>query len=175
MPSVIVSRSDLFPPGTSAGIYPGTSKPPGGVGPPGAPAIASATVAAGGTLTVTDAGILQGVGYQAYAQVGGENRYVRVRSSLDVTDTGKAVGTGDTASGSASLANVTATSGAFAIGQRVTGPGIPPGTYLIAGSGASWTMSDKATATASTVALEGHGRDRWRAKVMQRRAAIGTS
>lgn len=195
MPSVVVSRSDLFPPGTTVGIYPAGSQPPTGVGPPGAAAIASAAVAAGGTLTVTNAGILQGVTYVAYAQVGGVDRYVQVRSSLDISGLASTVGTGDTTSGSTALANVAASSGAFAIGQRISGPGIPAGTYLVAGSGASWTMSDKATATATGVALEGNiaypaavpsnlgsgaqarpvAATRWRAKVMQRRAISGTS
>jgi hypothetical protein len=195
MPSVIVSRSDLFPVGTTVGIYPGTSRPPDGDGPPGSAVIASAAVAAGGSLTVTNAGILQGVDYVAYAKIGNEHRYVKVRSSLDISGLAGTVGTGDTTSGSAALANVSASSGAFAIGQRIEGPGIPAGTFLIAGSGASWTMSAKATASASGVALGGHGaypaavpanlgsgalarpvaQTKWQAKVMQRRSILGTS
>lgn len=175
MATVSVARSDLFPPTTTVGIYPPGSDRRYYDGPPTAAVIASAAVDAAGLLTVTDAGIVAGKTYVAYASVGGQHRSVTVRSTLDKFDTGRATGTGDTTNGSASLANVSATTGAFVIGQRITGPGIPPGTYLVAGSGASWTMSGKATATASTVALEGHGTYRWRAKVMQRRAAIGTS
>lgn len=196
MATVTLRRSDIFPVGTSVGIYPAASQrrgqnPPG---PPTAAAIASATVDAAGLLTVTNAGILSYTQYVAYALVSGEHRYANLRSTLDIYDTGRATGTGDTTNTSAALANVSAATGAFAIGQRVSGPGIPPGTFLIAGSGASWTMSDKATASA-TVSIEGHGASpaiaggpggigaqlqpvgvtRWRAQVMQRRAAIGTS
>jgi len=195
MATVTVNRSDLFPVGTSVGIYPPGSGRTYYDGPPTAAVIQSATVDAAGLLTVTDAGIVAGKTYVAYAAVGGQHRQVSARSTLDKAITARATGTGDTTSGSAALANVSATTGAFAVGQRITGPGIPPGTYLIAGSGAAWTMSDKATASASTVALEGHGAaapvaggaggvgstlqplniTNWRAKVMQRRSIAGTS
>jgi hypothetical protein len=159
---------------------------------PGAAAIASAAVAANGTLTVTDAGILSYTRYVAAANVGGTWVYARCRSTLDAFDYGRALGTGDTVSGSAALANVVATSGAFAIGQRISGPGIPGGTFLRAGSGASWTMTAAATATGTTVALEGNGaqvpaanlgatavpsrvRTGWQAQLAQRRSIAGTS
>lgn len=48
---------------------------------------ASAAVDAAGLLTVTNAGILQGIDYVAYALVGGVHRYVRCRSTLDVGGT----------------------------------------------------------------------------------------
>jgi hypothetical protein len=91
---------------------------------------------------------------------------------------------------------VTATTGAFAVGQRITGPGIPPGTFLIDNpSAGTFTMSDKATATATGVALVAYGASppavpsdsgvgakavpvatsKWRAKVLQRRNLAGTS
>lgn len=198
MPTVTLRRSDLFPIGQSVGIYPAGAQrlgqtPPG---PPTAAAIASATVDAAGLLTVTDAGILSYTPYVAAAQVSGEWRYARVRSTLDTFDGGVATFTADTASGAATLLNVSVSVGAVAIGQRVEGVGIPPGTYIISGSGASWVMSDKATATATGVTLRGHGASpsvtgggqgvgatpqpptqstRWRARVMQRRATAGTS
>lgn len=193
MPTVTLARSDLFPVGTSVGIFPAGAKQVGG--PPTAAAIASGTVDAAGNLSVTNAGLLSYTPYVAYAAVGGEHRYAHLRSTLDFTDTARGVGTGDTASGQFTLLNVAAASGAFAIGQRITGPGIPPGTFLQSGSGASWVMTDKATATGSGVAIEGHGASpavaggpggigaslvtlnitRWKARVAQRRSAAGTS
>jgi hypothetical protein len=159
---------------------------------PGAAAIASAAVAANGTLTVTDAGILSYTRYVAASNVGGTWVYARCRSTLDAFDYGRALGTGDTVSGSPALANVVATSGAFAVGQRISGPGIPGGTFLRAGSGAAWTMTAAATATGTTVALEGNGaqvpaanlgatvipsriRTGWQAQLAQRRSIAGTS
>jgi hypothetical protein len=143
MATVTIARSDLFPVGTTVGIYPAGAFPPANQVPsaPGAAAIASAAVAANGTLTVTDAGILSYTRYVAAANVGGTWVYARCRSTLDAFDYGRALGTGDTVSGSTALANVVATSGAFAVGQRISGPGIPGGTFLRAGSGASWTMT----------------------------------
>jgi hypothetical protein len=190
MASVTLNRPDLYPAGTTVGVYPAGAKQSGQA--PGAAVIATGVTDSAGALSVTNAGILSGTQYVCWASVGGENRYAFVRSTLDTFDTGRATGTGNTTSGSAALASVTATTGAFAIGQRIVGPGIPPGTFLIAGSGASWTMSDKATATASGVALEGHGArvpaavlgatavpsrqaTGWRAQLLQRRSITGTS
>lgn len=194
MATVTIARSDLFPVGTTVGIYPAGAFPPANQVPsaPGAAAIASAAVAANGTLTVTDAGILSYTRYVAAANVGGTWVYARCRSTLDAFDYGRALGTGDTVSGSTALANVVATSGAFAVGQRISGPGIPGGTFLRAGSGAAWTMTAAATATGTTVALEGNGaqvptanlgatvipsriRTGWQAQLAQRRSIAGTS
>jgi hypothetical protein len=86
-------------------------------------------------LTVTNAGIVQGADYVASAQVGGIWRYVKLRSTLDVTDTGSAAGTGTTTSGSAVVTSPVATTGAYAVGQRISTVAagvIPPGTYIAA-------------------------------------------
>lgn len=194
MPTVtLTGRSDLFPVGTTVGIYAGNSQRPA-PGPPTSPAIATGVVDAAGNLSVTNAGILQGVRYSAYANVGGIDVSTQVRSTLDVSDTGKGIGTA-TLNSTTALTLVSATVGAFAIGQRITGPGIPAGTYLIAGSGANWTMSAAATASGAGVAIQAEGASpavvppdkgvgalavpvpvtTWRAKVAQRRAIIGTS
>jgi hypothetical protein len=194
MATITLARSDLFPVGTVVGIYPDGSMPPGtqASSAPGAASIATGTVAADGTLTVTNASVASYTRYLAAASVASVWNYCRVRSTLDVFDYGRAVGTGDTVSGSAALANVVATTGAFAVGQRISGPGIPGGTFLIAGSGAAWTMSATATATGTTVALEGNGaqvpaanlgataipsrvRTGWAAQLRQRRQIAGTS
>lgn len=189
MATVTLARSDVFPVGTTVGIYPGNSINPGLA--PGSALIASAAVDAAGLLTVTNAGILSLTPYIAAAQVNGTWQSLRVRSTLDVFDYGRATGTATTTNASAALTSVSAATGAFAIGQRVVGPGIPGGTFLIAGSGNAWTMSDKATASA-TVSIEGHGAQagaavlgatvvpsriatKWRAQLMQRRATAGTS
>jgi hypothetical protein len=159
MATVTLRRSDLFPVGTTVGIYPAQSQrggQPGG-GPPTSAAIASAAVDAAGLLTVTNAGILSYTDYVAYAQVSGEHRYARLRSTLDFTTTGRRWGRGTRRAAARRSRASVASAGAFAIGQRITGPGIPPGTYLISGSGGSWTMSDKATATATGVALAAEG------------------
>lgn len=194
MATITLARSDLFPVGTVVGVYPDGSMPPGtqAVSAPTAASITTGTVAADGTLAITNAGVLQYTRYVLAALVSGTWNYCRARSTLDVFDYGRAVGTGDTTSGSAALANVVATTGAVAIGQRISGPGIPGGTFLIAGSGAAWTMSATATASAVGAALEGNGaqlaaanlgatpvpsriRTGWQAQLRQRRSIAGTS
>lgn len=99
MATVTLRRSDLFPVGTTVGIYPAAAHRPGIVppGPPTSAAIASAAVDAAGLLTVTDAGIAAYTPYVA-AAVGGDGtwQYARCRSTLDVTGAGntfKQVGT----------------------------------------------------------------------------------
>jgi len=199
MATVTLRRSDTFPVGTTVGIYPAQSWRRGQVpqGPPTAAVIASAAVDAAGLLTVTDANILQYTSYVAAAQVSGEWRFLMCRSTLDTFDGGVATFTADTASGVNTLLNVSASVGAVAIGQRVEGVGIPPGTFIQSGSGASWVMTDKATANGTGVTLRGHGArpsiagggigaigatptpqrqsTRWSAQVRQRRATAGTS
>src|SRR6266498_920311 len=81
--------------GATVGVYDGASIPPGADGPPKAAVIASAASAADGTFTITDAGILVGKSY--VLAVAGAARYVRARSTLDKSDTGKGAGTGTTA------------------------------------------------------------------------------
>jgi hypothetical protein len=83
MATVTLNRSDLFPVGTSVGIYPGNSRPQAKDGPPTSAVIASGTVDAAGALSVTNAGILSYQTYQAYALVNGEHRFARLRSTLD--------------------------------------------------------------------------------------------
>jgi hypothetical protein len=46
-----------------------------------------------------------------------------------------------------STALTTSAATGLAIGQMITGPGIPANTYLVAGAGTAWTMSKQATAT----------------------------
>lgn len=94
MATVTLRRSDLFPVGTSVGIYPAASKQAGA--PPGSSVIASGTVDAAGELSVTNGGILQYKDYVAYALVSSEHRYAFLRSTLDSTAAGhtwKKVGT----------------------------------------------------------------------------------
>jgi hypothetical protein len=198
MPTVSISRSDLYPVGTTVGIYPAGAQRVGQTpsGPPTAAVIATGVVDAAGNLSVTNAGILSYTQYVAYALVNGEHRYARLRSTLDTYDYGVATFTADTSSGANTLLSVSVSVGAVAIGQRVEGVGIPPGTYIVSGSGASWVMSDKATATATGVTLRAYGASpsvtgggqgvgatpqpptqstRWAARVRQRRATAGTS
>lgn len=189
MPTITFSRADIFGPSTSVAVYPAAAARDGA--PPIGSSIASASTDSAGAFTITNAGILQGVPYAAYALINGEHRYLRVRSTLDVTDRGVAVGTA-TLNGTTALTSVVASSGAFAIGQRISGAGIPPGTRLFSGSGANWTMTGAATASGAGVAIAADGArapvvvlgaaptpqtisTTWQAKVRQRRAAAGTS
>jgi hypothetical protein len=76
----VLKRNDLFPVGTSCGIWPAAA-PKEDAPPAGPAAIASATVDAAGILTVTNAGIVDQTPYVAYALVGGQHRYLRVRTA----------------------------------------------------------------------------------------------
>lgn len=172
MATLTCSRSDVFPPTATVTVHPLGAKRDGQA--PCGAAVASGTVDAAGALSITDSDIVSGTTFELYSLVGTEHRYLRARSTLDIFDTGSAVGTGDTNSTTA-LANVSASAGAFAIGQRITGPGIPAGTFLVSGSGASWVMSAAATATASSVALKADGAMVWKARLRRRRAALGTA
>lgn len=190
VPTVTLNRPDLYPASTSVGIYPAGAQVSGQ--PPGAAAIASGTTDSAGALSVTNAGLLSLTQYVAYALVNGEHRYARLRSTLDVMDYGRTVGTCTTSSGSASISSFSATSGAMAVGQRVVCANFPAGVYVVSGSGTAWVLSDKATASGTGVAIEGHGAQaaavnlgatavpqtqstKWAAKVRQRRAIAGTS
>jgi hypothetical protein len=174
--------------GTTVGVYPADSQTPNA---PGAAAIATGVVAADGSLSITNAGILSGTTYLCAAQVGGVWQAARARSTLDTFDAGTATGTATTVSGSPNLSSVSASTGAFAVGQIITGPGIPPQTRLFSGSGASWVMTAAATASA-TVAVVAYGArvpvavlgltvnpqtpsTGWAARLRQRRATAGTS
>lgn len=189
MPTLTIARSDLWPVGTTVGVYNGDSLSPAGA--PGGAAIATGTVDAAGSLSITNAAILAGTTYVCAASVNGTWQAARARSTLDTFDAGTAAGTATTSSGSPNLTSVSASSGAFAVGQIITGPGIPGETRLISGSGASWVMSAAATASA-TVAVVAYGArvpvavlgqtvgpqtqgTGWRARVSQRRVTAGTS
>jgi hypothetical protein len=189
MPTVTVSRSDLFPPATSVGVYARGSRLSGRV--PSGAAIASGTVSAAGVLTVTDPAILQGVDLVLYALVGGEHRYVSARSTLDVHQRAVASGTLNTANGSAALTAVSP-SGALAVGMRVTGPNIPAGRYVVSGSGTAYALNDGSGVTAATGMAFAADRavnpvpvlspsprpgfpSTWQAQVRQRRQLAGTS
>lgn len=92
----VANRSDVFPVGTSVSLFPRSSsrahevKPndptPGTPGPPWGTAIATATVAANGSLTFT--GAAANTEYIAYAQVGGVHRELRVSNRQYVPPSG---------------------------------------------------------------------------------------
>lgn len=181
MAGFVLKRSDIFPIGTSVGAYPASARLAGDrdAAPAAAAAVESQTVDAAGTATFV--ALAADTDYLFYALVGGQHRMTRGRTKTVTGPTsvqgaqGRAVGVATTTSGSAALTAVSATTGAFQVGQYVSGVGIPAGTYLIAGSGASWTMSAAATASGVGVAMEGHRAYSWRATVMRRRVAAGTS
>jgi len=68
---------------------------------------------------------------------------------------GPAKGTGATVVGSKNIANLTVTSGAFAVGQTITGPGIPAATTITEVQPKKLKISKEATATSLTAALTG--------------------
>lgn len=178
MANYTLNRADLFPAGTTVGAYPASSHRKGEGIPSGA-ATESQAVAAGGTASFV--ALVADTDYVFYAKVSGQDRFVKARVGKTATGAtsirgslGEAVGTCTTTSGSAALTVVTPTTGAFSIGQTITGAGIPAGTRLIAGSGASWTMSANATASASSVPITAYGGNTWAAKIKGRRVAIGT-
>jgi hypothetical protein len=171
--TVRAQRSDLFPPGTTVSVRPHGSKRDGGV--PAGAELASGTVDSTGLLEITDSDIVSYARFVLYASVGGEHRYCNVRSTLDIHDAGTFTATGDTTSGSTSVANASASAGSIQAGMRVTGSGIPAGTRIHSVSGATLTLTAAATATATGVTLLGDGAYAWRAKVRRRRAALGTA
>ncbi len=65
-------------------------------------------------------------------------------------------GHGDTQEGSTVVESPTATTGAFEVGQMVSGPGIPAGAVIVKAGVGFFTMSAKATATATGVPLSVH-------------------
>lgn len=174
MPTITVTRPDVFPASTSVGVYPPHSVPAGSDTAPGAAAIVSATVDAAGQFSATNAGIESGKTYILAASVGGSWRYLRARSTLDKFDAGTAVGTGDTTNNSVTVSNAAASSGTFQAGQIIAGPGIPAECRIKSISGGTITMDCKAIATATGVALSAYGAGAWRAQLRRRRVAIGT-
>lgn len=190
MATITCSRSDLFPPTTTVGVYPAESRADSAA--PRAAQITSGTVDAAGNLSITNAGILSYTSYVLYALVSSEHRYVRARSTLDISDLGRGIGTCTLSNGSATVSSVVVTSGALAVGQRFTAPGVPPGRYIISGSAGTWTLNDGQGVVAGVgVAFAADGASpavanlgatavpvsvsTWRAKVRQRRQIMGTA
>lgn len=160
MSRITLARSDLFPVGTVVSVFAGNCTPPDG-GAPAGTAITTGTVDAAGLLSIDHASILPYTSYTLHASVGGQHRWVRARSHLDVFDSGGGTGTGDTASnttvsnagislptgGGATTAVAatdlfTRTAHGFEAGQAVRftgltgGAGITPGkTYYVIASG----------------------------------------
>jgi hypothetical protein len=172
MANYVLKRSDLFPVGTTVGAYPNATPAAGHDGAPPGTATESQVVDAAGTATFTT--LTTDTPYVFSANVAGAWPKVRGRVGTPL-DSGRTVGTGDITNGAATVANAAATVGTWRVGQRITGTGIPVGTYIRNISGATLTMSNNATATTVGVALEGHRGLAWSAKVAQRRNAIGTS
>lgn len=172
MPTVRSLRSDVFPPGTTVSVRPYGSKVDGQA--PGGAELATGMVDSAGVLEITDSDIVSGTRFVLYAAVGGEHRYLNVRSTLDIHDAGTFTATGDTISGSTTVSNVSASVGSVQAGMRITGTGISAGTRVHSVSGATVTLTAAATATATGVTLRGDSAYVWRAKVRRRRAALGT-
>ena len=171
MATVTLSRSDVFPVGTSVGIYPAGAAAGAA---PGTAVIASGTVDAAGALSVTNAGIVSGRTYLAHAVINGENRSIAVRSTVDAHDYGTAVGTGNTTNGSASVTSLTTSSGTFVAGQTLVGVGIRPGTKILNVTGNVLTLDQTASANGTGVALQAADAQTWKAKLRRRRDALGT-
>lgn len=97
MATVTCARSDLWPPGTTVGVYPNGAVEAGGVsGSPRGTALSTGVVDAAGVLSVAHASILARTTYVLHASVNGEQRAARARSTTDVHGSSvryKAVGT----------------------------------------------------------------------------------
>jgi hypothetical protein len=174
MATVTLRRTDLWPVGTTVGIYPGGSVPADVTTHPTQLSLATAVIDAAGLLTVTDAAILSYTDYvAAAADAAGTWHYARCRSTLDIQERGIVTGTLDIDE-TAVATNAVATVGSFQIGQRLSGTGIRPGTLIQNVVGGTLALSQTASATATGVAVQGEGGLRWKATIMRRRAAIGT-
>jgi hypothetical protein len=173
--TITANRADVFPVGTSVGVYPPGAVSAGHDSAPGAAAIVSASVDAAGQFSATNAGIESGKTYVLAASVGGAWRYLRARSTLDKHDGGTATGTGNTSANSDQVTSLSTTTGTFVPGQFISGPGIPAQCRIKSISGSTITMDCKATATATGVALQAYGAGAWQAKVRRRKVALGTS
>jgi hypothetical protein len=129
--------------GQNVGAYPANSLPPTRDGAPAAAAIETVVADAAGAAThVTLSADVPYVLFQASPY-----RAVRARIADSVSDTGRAVATGTTTSGSASVTSVTPTAGTVLVGQRVAGPGIPPNTRIKSYSAGTAVLTNKATAS----------------------------
>lgn len=172
MATLTCSRSDLFPVSSTVTVHPdGDLKTDGGA--PSNAAVASGTVSADGSLSITDSDIVSGTAFILYCASTG--KMCRARSTLDIQDIGGARGTGDVTSGSTSVTNLATSAGSFRAGQRISGAGIPGGTTIFNISGSTITLSTKATATATTVTLVAEGAFAWQARLRRRRVALGTA
>jgi hypothetical protein len=92
MARITLSRSDLYPVGTTVSVFAGSNVPDSGS--PAGTAITTGVVDAAGNLSIDHASILPLTSYILWA-TGAPS--VKVRSQLDVFDTGGGIGTGDTA------------------------------------------------------------------------------
>jgi hypothetical protein len=63
--------------------------------------------------------------------------------------------TGSIAANSATLTIGTVSGTAFAVGMAITGTGVLPGTYIISGSGTSWTVNQTHTIAVTSVTITG--------------------
>jgi hypothetical protein len=70
---------------------------------------------------------------------------------------GPAKGSGDLASGSTTVSEVNATTGAFKVGQAIEGAGVPAGTTIVALGAGTLELSAPATATGKGVPLTAQG------------------
>lgn len=91
MASVTLNPSQLFPEGTSVGVYPRAAKRPGGA--PSGAAITSATVTSG-QLAFT--GLVLNTAYTAYANVASQDRYMDFSTSQSDVSLKRATITGTT-------------------------------------------------------------------------------
>jgi hypothetical protein len=151
----LAAVSDRWPVGTSVGAWPAGTIPAGSDGPPQTndAAIVSAAVAADGSLTLTNAGLLADTPYVCYAlNAASQPRSIRTRIASFDRAQGVASAVTST-SGSKTLTSVTLTSGRVEIGARITAVGVPSGTTVVdIPTTTSVTMSNPATASGTVAA-----------------------
>lgn len=158
--------------GANVAAYPANSLAPSRES--GAPAGAALeTVAANAAGTATHATLSNDTAYVLYQA--SPRRVVNARIASSHVDRGVATGTGNTTAGSTDIASSAASLGAFVVGQRLAGPGIPNGARIRKIVGATLTMTEKATATATGVTIEATDSKGAAARVLRERDKRGTS
>jgi hypothetical protein len=104
-----------------------------------------------GTNQTTGVMTLGGTGQTGLMLIGRATTSQPIQIGAGITATSTtAVATGSSISGT-TLTLGTVTSGTFAIGMAVSGTNVLPSTYITAGSGLSWTVSQSQTVASTTI------------------------
>lgn len=168
MPNLVTSGWSA---GANVSAYPSNALPSTRDGAPAGTALQTVAASAGGVATHTT--LVADTPYVLYQA--SPYRAVRAHISDSATALGRATATGNTTNNSATVSSVSASAGAVIVGQRIAGAGIPNGARVKSVSGNTITMTEKATATATGVALDLAGAKDPKAKVLRDRDGRGTA